>query len=507
MKIYAYAASGFTGRLVSVEVDIRRGIPGLDIVGLPDNAVRESRDRVRVALKRSGFNFPTDRILVNLSPAGLKKEGASYDLPIAVGILWATEQVQCSGIPAVLCAGELLLDGTVCPVSGILPAAAAAMADGINRFIVPERNIEEAKTLPNGKTLGIAHLSDLPSLLEDGWNSTKRRDESDDSDSHYPELSDLRGQPVLRRALETAAAGRHHLLIFGPPGSGKTMAARASASLLPNLESDTSLEVSRIWSQAGRLSAESGLVRRPPFREPHHSATMEGLIGGGYGRHPGEVSLAHGGILFLDEAPEFGQKALQSLREPLELGRIEMARAGRNWWYPADFQLQMAMNPCPCGNLGREDASCLCSISEMSRYWRRLGGALLDRVDIRVPVSVINPEKLLEPAGEDSKTVRLRVVAARVSQKERYADSSWSFNAEIPPGEINHHVTLDEASTKYFLEAIRKLGLSSRAAHGVLRVSRTLADLDGRAKVEISDVLEALQHRRYGDRDIFWATL
>lgn len=219
------------------------------------------------------------------------------------------------------------------------------------------------------------------------------------------------------------------------------------------------------------------------------------------------MSLAHGGVLFLDEAPEFGQRVLQSLREPLELGRIVMARAGRNWWYPADFQLQMAMNPCPCGNLGREDASCLCSMLEVSRYWRRLGGALLDRVDIRIPISVVNPEKLLEPAGENSETVRLRVVAARMSQQKRYADRSWSFNAEIPPGEINRHVVLDEVSTKYFLEAIRKLGLSSRAAHGVLKVSRTLADLDGRSKVEIDDILEALQHRRYGDRDIFWATL
>jgi len=509
MKIYAYAASGFSGRLVSVEVDIRRGIPGLDIVGLPDNAVRESRDRVRVALKRSGFKFPGDRILVNLSPAGLKKEGASYDLPIAIGILWATEQVQCSNIPAVLCAGELLLDGTVCPVSGILPAAAAAIAGGVDRFIVPKKNIEEAKTLPRGRTVGIGHLSDLPSLLEDGWNSAEQRNESVDDNSQcvYPEISDLRGQPVLKRALETAAAGRHHLLVFGPPGSGKTMAARAFASLLPDLDSKTSLEVSRIWSQAGRLGAESGLVRRPPFREPHHSATREGLIGGGYGTHPGEVSLAHGGVLFLDEAPEFGQKVLQSLREPLELGKIEMARAGRNWWYPADFQLQMAMNPCPCGNLGREEASCLCSMAEVRRYWRRLGGALLDRVDIRIPVSVVSPEKLMEPAGEDSGTVRLRVAAARLIQKERYADRSWCFNAEIPPGEINRHVNLDRVSTRYFLEAIRKLGLSSRAAHGVLRVSRTLADLTGRARIELDDVLEALQHRRYGDRDVFWTTL
>jgi len=507
MKIFAYAPSGFAGTLVSVEVDVRRGIPGLDIVGLPDNAVRESRDRVRVSLRRSGFKFPADRVLVNLSPAGLKKEGASYDLPIAVGILSATGQLPVTGIPSVLCAGELLLDGTVIPVNGVLPAVAAAMTGGIKRFIIPELNLGEALAIPGGIPVGIQNLRSLPGLISGEWTSTQFPGNESPQQEDYPDLSDLRGQPILRRALETAAAGRHHLLIFGPPGSGKTMAARAFPGLLPDLEPVKSLEVTRIWSQGGKISDVEGLIRRPPFREPHHTSSAEGLVGGGFGTHPGEVSLSHGGVLFLDEAPEFGTRVLQTLREPLESGRVDMARAGKSWWYPADFQLQMAMNPCPCGNLGREEASCLCTTPEISRYWKHLGAALLDRVDIRVPVSMIEAEELLSAPGESTEMVRARVEEAREVQKHRFRDCPWTCNAEIPPGEISRFITIDDDSAAYLKKSVRKLGLSSRAAHGVLKVSRTLADLAGRDKVTVEDVLEAIQHRRYGDRDIYWRKL
>ncbi|OQX28622.1 MAG: hypothetical protein B0D92_07975 [Spirochaeta sp. LUC14_002_19_P3] len=507
MKIYAYAASGYAGQLVSVEVDIRRGIPGLDIVGLPDNAVRESRERVRIAISRSGFEFPKQRILVNLSPADLKKEGAAYDLPIAVGILAASNQLPLISGNDILCIGELLLDGSIRSVSGVLPAVAAAKNHGVNRFIVPAMNLPEALTLACKTAFGIAALQELVPALEQPQNLLPETVlVQEEASSSCEDISELRGQPILKRGLEICAAGGHHLIVFGPPGSGKTMGIRTLPGLLPDLSPERALEVTRIWSQSGSLGERKGLIYRPPFREPHHTATSEGLVGGAAGK-PGEVSLAHGGILFLDEAPEFGGRVLQSLREPLESGRIDLARAGRKWWYPADFQLVMAMNPCPCGNLGREEASCLCTAPEISRYWRRIGGALMDRVDIRVPVSPVDPQALLEPPGEDSRTVRERVNLARDMQLRRYHNCLWSINADIPPGELRKVVKLDDTSAIYFTEAVRKLGLSSRAAHGVLRVARSIADLSGRSDVDTDDILEAVQHRRLGDRDLYWTTL
>jgi len=510
MKIYAYAASGFAGRLVSVDVDIRRGIPGLDIVGLPDGAVRESRERVRVALRRSGFEFPRDRILVNLSPADLKKEGAAYDLPIAVGILERSGQIASVDAPPVLCAGELLLDGSVRAVNGILPAAAAALDAGIRRFIVPIANRREARALAGIRAAGLAHLRDLPRLFRSEWPAASGETAEDPAEpdlcDDVGDLEDIRGQGLLKRALEAAAAGRHHLLIFGPPGSGKTMGARRFAGLLPDLDAPAALDVTRIWSQADKLGPESGLLRRPPFREPHHTASAEGLLGGGSGT-PGEVSLAHKGVLFLDEAPEFGARVLQGLREPLESGRVVHARSGRTWWYPSEFQLLMAMNPCPCGNMGCEESACLCTPPEVNRYWRRLGGALLDRVDIRIPVAPVAPESLLGTSGESSETVRSRVEQARDLQRRRYGGRSWCCNADIPAGALQEFVPLDRSSAADFALAARKLGFSSRAAHGVLRVARTLADIDGCPDVDGDHILEAVQHRRYGDGDLFWSSL
>ena len=548
MRIYAYAAAGFAGRLVAVEVDIRRGIPALDIVGLPDGAVRESRERVRAAIRRSGYQFPTDRILVNLSPADLKKEGASYDLPIAAGILAASGQIDSTGEDSFLCVGELLLNGRVQAVAGVLPAVAAAHEEGVNRFVVPRGNLREAAAVAASRSVGLGHLRELSMVFggsgsvsevsearapgdsahsadsvhsgkaEEAWEAweAEKRGEAGEAGASRPsrldlsridqDLSEIRGQAILRRVLEIAASGGHHLLVFGPPGSGKTMGVRALAGLLPDMTPERSVEVTRIWSQAGRLGVDSGRMVRPPFRDPHHSSTAEGLIGGAAGR-PGEASLAHGGVLFLDETPEFGAKVLQSLREPLESRRIDMARAGRQWWYPANFQLVMAMNPCPCGNLGREESCCLCTPPEISRHWRKLGGALLDRVDMRIAVSPVNPECLLEPPGEGSESVRCRVRRARERQSRRYSGLRWNWNADIPPGELSRHAALNDSAAVYFSRSVSKLGLSSRAAHGVLRVARTLADMAGRDRISPDDVLEAVQHRRFGDRDLFWTTL
>lgn len=519
MNVVAYAGRGFSGRIVSVEVDIRRGIPGMDIVGLPDGAVREARERVRIALRRSGYTVPRERLLVNLAPADVRKEGASYDLPIALGILLASGQVDGSGKDGLLCAGELMLTGVVRPVAGILSAVAAARAAGTRRFLVPAGNVPEASALGEGTVYGIDHLRQLQPLCR----SLARGDPpaGDPGDSPAPitqevavdtrsdggDLADLMGQPVLRRAVEITAAGRHHLLLFGPPGSGKTMSARMVPGLLPDLDRDGSLEVTRIHSQAGYAVPDEGLIRRPPFREPHHSASVEGVIGGGGTERPGEASLAHRGILFLDEAPEFNVRILQALREPLESRRVDVARADRGWWYPADFQLILATNPCPCGNLGREESHCVCSRPEVYRYWKKMGGALLDRIDVRVPVRPVDPLGLLSEPGESSRIVRDRVADARERQARRFKVDSSSDNAHIAPGRISRFVRMDGDTETLYVDAARKLGLSSRACHGVLKVALTISDLAGRDRVEEEHLLEALQHRRYGDRDVFWLDL
>ncbi|MGO8693181.1 MAG: YifB family Mg chelatase-like AAA ATPase [Rectinemataceae bacterium] len=512
MTVLAHEPAGFEGRLVTVEVDIRRGIPCVDLVGLAAGAVREARDRVRAAVRNSGFEFPMDRILINLAPSDFPKEGSAYDLPMALAVLGAAGSVPDPGVP-VLALGELRLDGSVRPVRGVLPAVAAGLAAGISDFVVPEDNRAEARALGKGNIHTIGRLTealDIMARLRSGEPAPQPDGERPWSRSPLrrppaaADLAELRGQARLRRVLEIAAAGGHNLFLVGPPGSGKTMAARRFTSLLPDLSEKEAVEVATIHSLGGLLDAGSGIDFRPPFRSPHHSASTEGIIGGGRSLRPGEISLAHRGVLFLDEAAEFRSDVLQSLREPLEEGRVSIVRARWTTSYPADFQLLIAANPCPCGNLGRPGAACLCSTSDLARYRRRLGGPLLDRVDLRVPVEPVPPGELIGPPGESSSAVRSRVEAAIAVQVDRYGGMDLARNARLRAEHVERFCALTRSSALAFERAVEMLGLSSRACHSILKIARTIADLEGRDTISECHLLEAVQHRRHGDGEGPW---
>jgi len=515
MDIFAFEPVGFEGELVTVEVDLRRGIPSVDLVGLPDGAVKEARERIRAAIRNSGFEFPLERLLISLAPAGVRKGGASFDLAMAMAVLAASGQIPDSG-GSILALGELELSGRVRPVAGVLSAVAAGLSAGIPRFIVPRDNLMEARALAGGSALAIDGLVDCVRLsAASGLGSSS--DDYSPPDAARPgtenaggeaieglDMADIRGQPELRRAMEVSAAGGHHMLLFGPPGVGKSMAARRLSGLLPDLDDADSIIVTTLYSLAGALPERSGLIRKPPFRSPHHGASAEGVVGGGRSRKPGEISLAHGGVLLLDEAAEFRADVLQSLREPLEEGRVTIARADRVISYPSRFMLVLSCNPCPCGNLGRRGAVCLCSPDEIRRYWKRLGGPLLDRIDIRVPVRPAGPVELALGPGEASSSIRARVRRAREIQADRYADAGSKVNGNLPVSGIERFCALgDKARTAFIVKAERE-GFSSRACHSTLKVARTIADLEGSSSIDVSHLDEAFALRKYGDDDVFW---
>jgi len=491
---------GLEGAIVEVEVDISPGLPAFTIVGLPDAAVQEAKERVRAAIRNSGCTFPMKRITVNLAPADLKKEGPAYDLPIAIGILLSSEQLS-ADTSQMLFLGELSLDGSLRHTHGILPMVALANEKGLATVFVPATDAKEASLVEGVRILAVNSLAELRShlsgeaiipdyhpessleaLSEEGWSST--------------ELAYIKGQEHVKRALEVAAAGGHNLLMSGPPGSGKTLLARSLPTILPKMTMAEALEVTKIYSVSGLLPSDTPLLTQRPFRSPHYTISHAGLVGGGRWPRPGEISLSHRGVLFLDEFPEFGHAVLEVLRQPLEDNTVTISRAQGSVTFPANFMMVAAMNPCPCGYYSDPVKECTCTPSMIARYQKRISGPLLDRIDIFVQVPRIEYEKLTEERmGESSEEVRSRVKKARSIQHQRFQGTKLTCNAEMTPVEVRDFCQVEAEAQSLLRAAMKQLALSARAFHRILKLARTIADLADAPTIGASHLAEALQYR------------
>jgi len=498
-RVKTAAVVGLEGRLVDVEVDISSGLPAMTIVGLPDTAVQEARERVRAAIRNSGCTFPMKRIVVNLAPADLKKAGPAYDLPIAVGILLSSEQIY-ADVSQTIVLGELSLDGGLRHTNGVLPMVALARQEGFPSIIAPEADAKEASLIEGTKIIPIASLSQLVSYLRGEISPPEFKPE--EIQEYTPpttlvtDLAYIKGQEHVKRALEVAAAGGHNVIMIGPPGSGKTLLARSLPSILPPMSTEEALEVTKIYSISGLLPPDTPMIRQRPFRSPHYTISNAGLVGGGHWPRPGEISLSHRGVLFLDELPEFGHSLLEILRQPLEDKVITISRAQGSVTFPANFMLVGAMNPCPCGFYGDPFRPCTCSPSLVSRYQKRISGPFIDRVDIFVEVPHIDYEKLADDRlGEKSDKVQARIKAARLIQQKRFEGTRLTCNAEMTPPEVREFCRAEETAQSLLKAAMKQLYLSARAFHRILKLARTIADLENSDIIKVHHVAEAIQYR------------
>lgn len=498
-QVNSTALLGIDGYIVDVETDISNGLPAFDIVGLPDTAVKESKERIRAAIKNTGLVMPSKRITVNLAPADVKKEGAYFDLPIAVGILAASEQLSLPKERTIFL-GELSLNGDLRRVNGVLPMVISAYQQGIKTVYLPEENAREAAVIKGLKVYGIKRLEDIVlhftgQKLIDAY--TVDVGSLLAADEHMKlDFRDVKGQAYVKRALEIAAAGGHNLLMIGPPGSGKTMIAQRIPSILPDMSFEESLEVTKVHSIAGLVSQKSPIISERPFRHPHHTISSVGLSGGGTNPRPGEISLSHNGVLFLDELPEFRRDALEAMRQPLEDGEVTITRAGGTVTYPCSVMLVASMNPCPCGYYGDPTRECSCSQTQIMKYMSKISGPLLDRIDLHIEVPAVKYEDLeAKEAGETSAEIKQRVNAARQIQLDRFKLSGVYSNSQLTPEMMEKHCALDDETNELLKAAYENLGLSARAHNRILKVARTIADLAGEKNIKPEHIAEAIQYR------------